>query len=316
MSKPFRFAVQLSELPVPGWAEAVRHIESLGYSTLYVPDHFGPQWDPTTLLAAAAAVTERLNVGSLVYDVDYRHPVVFAKAAATLHLLSGGRHEFGLGAGWMRADYDQAGMDYARAGVRIERLDEALEIITRMWTQDTTRFEGRHYRVRDIARAAPLPEGQRPRIVVGGGGRRVLGLAGRRADIVGINPALPEGRITQQSAADLLPDRLREKLDWVRAGAESAGRRVEDLELSSLAFLVAVTDDPAPLRQLISGNTGMTPEQIADSPLFLTGSGAEIRERLEKRREQTGISYIVISRVDDRLIETFAEQVVAPLTGR
>jgi len=102
----------------------------------------------------------------------------------------------------------------------------------------------------------------------------------------------------------------------VRAGAESAGRRVEDLELSSLAFLVAVTDDPAPLRQLISGNTGMTPEQIADSPLFLTGSGAEIRERLEKRREQTGISYIVISRVDDRLIETFAEQVVAPLTGR
>jgi probable F420-dependent oxidoreductase len=316
MPKPFRFAVQVSELPAESWAQSVRRIESLGYSTLYVPDHFGTQWDPTVLLTAAAAVTQRLNVGSLVYDVDYRHPVVFAKAAATLHLISGGRHEFGLGAGWMRTDYDQAGMDYAPARVRIERLDEALEIISAMWTQESTTYTGRHYRVREIAKAAPLPEGERPRIVVGGGGQRVLTLAGRRADIVGINPSLPEGRITSRSAADLAPERLREKLSWVRAGAESVGRSLDDLELSSLSFMVALTDDPGPIRTLLSGNTGMSVEQIADCPLFLTGSAAEVRDRLEKRREQTGISYIVITRADDRLLETFAEQVVAPLAGR
>ena len=116
MPKPFRFAVQISTLPADGWIERVRAYERLGYSTVFCPDHFGPQWDPTALLAAAAAVTTRLRVGSLVYDVDYRHPVIHAKGAATIQLLSGGRHEFGIGAGWMQTDYDEAGMTYDSPG--------------------------------------------------------------------------------------------------------------------------------------------------------------------------------------------------------
>ena len=132
MTHPFRFGVQLSALPGPEFAPRLRQIEALGYSSVFFPDHFGPQYEPVAALAAAAALTTKLRVGSLVYGVDYRHPVVLAKAAATIQLLSGGRHEFGLGAGWMRSDYDQAGMAYERAGLRIERLDEALTVIRSM----------------------------------------------------------------------------------------------------------------------------------------------------------------------------------------
>jgi len=313
---PFRFGVQVSALDPATWADQVRRIESLGYSTIFFPDHFSPQWDPTTALAAAAAVTERLRVGSLVYDVDYRHPVVYAKAAATLHLLSGGRHEFGLGAGWMETDYREAGMPYDRPGVRIERLEEALRIIGSMWTEKRTTFEGRHYRVTEIAQAAKLPEGEHPPVLVGGGGKRVLSLAGRHADIVGINPKLHEGRVTKDTAADLRPERVREKVGWVREAAAGAGRDPDALELNALVFVVGLTDDPAPLRQGIAQNTGMSPEEVADCPLFLTGPPSEIRDRLAKRREETGISYTVIQGKDRAGIESFAEAVVEPLSGK
>lgn len=315
MPNRFRFGVQLGRLPADDWIERIRRIEALGYSTVFWPDHFGNQWDPIAAPAAAAAVTERLNVGSLVYDVDYRHPVVFAKASATIHLLSGGRHEFGIGAGWMETDYDQAGMAYDRPGVRIERLEEALQIIRSMWTQETTSFEGRHYRIADIARAAELPEGQRPRILVGGGGARLLGVAGRHADIVGINPSLPEGRVTAATVADLTSDRVREKISWAREAAERAGRDPDSLELNSLVFVVAIADDVAALREGIAKNSGMTVEEVADCPLFLTGSANEICERLAKQREETGISYVVIQGERPELLEQFAECVIGPLAG-
>jgi len=316
MSRPFRFGVQISSLPPDGWVERLRRIESLGFSTVFVPDHFGPQWEPVATLAAAAAATERLKVGSLVYDVDYRHPVVLAKAAATTHLLSGGRHEFGIGAGWMETDYVEAGMAYDRPGVRISRLEEALQIIRGMWTQEKTSFSGEHYTIRDVATAVEGLGGQGPPILIGGGGKRVLSIAGRYADIVGINPTLVEGKVTADTARDLAPDSVREKIGWVRAGAEKAGRDPDAIELNSLAFVVGIADDVSGLRAGLAANTGMTPEQIADCPLFLTGSPAELRDRLEKRREQTGISYSVIQGKDLAGIETFAEAVVEPLAGK
>lgn len=316
MPHPFRFGVQLHALPVPGWAERLRRIEALGYATAFWPDHFGKQWEPVAALSAAAAVTERLRVGSLVYGIDYRHPVVLAKAAATIHLLSGGRHEFGLGAGWMQSDYDEAGLTYDRPGLRISRLDEALGIIRSLWTQERTSFRGAHYRVENVARAAALPEGSVPKILVGGGGPRVLALAGRHADIVGINPSLPEGRILPTTAADLAPDRVREKVRWVHEAAAKAGRDPSALELNALVFVTAIVDDPKPLREQIARKTGMSMDDVAGCPAFLTGSGAEIRERLERRREETGISYVVIQGERFETVERFAEEVVSKLAGR
>lgn len=313
---PFRFGVQLSSLPVDTWPERVRRIEALGYSTLFWPDHFGSQWDPTTALAAAAAVTTRLRVGSLVYDVDYRHPVVHAKAAATLQLLSGGRHEFGIGAGWMESDYREAGIPYERPGARIERLEEAIVIARSMWAQEKTTFHGKHYRVTDIAQAAPLPPDGEPALLVGGGGKRVLSLAGRLADVIGINPSLPEGRITGNTAKDLTPDRLREKVGWARDAAAKAGRADDAIELNALVFVVAITDQPAGIREALAKQTGMSVEEVRDCPLFLTGSPAEIRDGLERRREIAGISYVVIQGASHDTVEQFAEQVARPLAKR
>jgi probable F420-dependent oxidoreductase len=316
MARPFRFGVQLSSLPNESWRAELRRIEELGYASILWPDHFSSMWEPTAALGAAAAATERLCIGTLVYDVDYRHPVVLAKAAATLHIVSGGRHEFGIGAGWMETDYREAGIAYDRPGVRIERLDEALQIIRSMWESERTSFDGKHYQIREVARAAPLAEGERPRILIGGGGKRVLRLAGRHADIVGINPQLVEGKVTADTPGDLAPERVREKVSWVREAATAAGRDPDAIEFNSLSFVVAVTDDPTPLREGISKNTGMSVEQVADCPLFLTGSASELRERLQKRRDETGISYVVIQGREPGLLETFAEAVVAPLSGK
>ena len=310
---PFRFGVQCSSLPPEDFAARVQRIEALGYATLFCPDHFSPQWDPTVLLSAAAAVTTRLRVGALVYGVDYRHPVIYAKQAAALHLLSRGRHEFGIGAGWMETDYQQAGMAYDSPGTRIERLEEALQIALGMWSEDTFSFTGKHFTIREIPKAAALPAGERPQLLVGGGGKRLLSVAGRHADIVGINPSLPEGKITATTPADLTPERVREKVSWVRAAAEKAGRDFDAIELQSLSFVLAITDQPAGLRAALAKSSGMSVEQVADCPLFLTGSAAEIQDRIAKRREQTGISYLVIQGADMEQVERFATEVMAPL---
>lgn len=318
MPHPFRFGIQSMNLPTASptsWAERVQRIEALGYSTIFCPDHFSPQWDPTVLLSAAAAVTTRLRVGSLVYGIDYRHPVIYAKQAATLHLMSNGRHEFGLGAGWMETDYQQAGMRYDTPGPRIERLEEALQIALGMWREAEFSFAGKHYTVQAVPKAAPLRDGERPQILVGGGGKRVLSVAGRYADIVGINPSLPEGKITPTTPTDLTPERVREKIGWVRAAAEKAGRDPAAIELQSLTFVLAIGDDPSGVRRALAGSTGMSSEEVADCPLFLTGPASEIQDRLVKRREATGLSYIVIQGRDMEQIEHFAAEVMRPLAN-
>jgi probable F420-dependent oxidoreductase len=314
---PFRFGVQLASLPAGDWAARLQRIEALGYASVFWPDHFSPQWEPVAALAAAAAVTRRIAVGSLVYDVDYRHPVVLAKAAATIQVLSGGRHEFGIGAGWMETDYREAGMPYDRPGVRIARLEEALQVIRSMWKNDRTSFQGTHYRIEGMARAAEMPASMAaPKILIGGGGKRVLSLAGRHADIVGINPKIVAGRVLPETPADLAPERVREKVGWVRDAARAAGRNPDDIEFQALVFVVAITDDPKGLREALAKGSGMSVEQVADAPLFITGSASEIRDRLMKRREETGISYVVIQGKDEPSLERFAEAVVAPLAGR
>lgn len=314
MTHPFRFGVQINRLGRDTWQREVRDIEAMGYAALFLPDHFGPQWDPGMAQAGIAAVTEKLQVGTLVYDVDYRHPVVFAKGAATLQVMSGGRHIFGIGAGWMETDYVEAGMPYDSAGTRISRLGEALEIITSMWHNEHTTFDGSHYQTRDIARAVDFQGQAPPPILIGGGGPRMLRLAGRYADIVGINPKMIEGRVTAETPADSAPERVLEKVRWVREGATAAGRDPDAIEFNSLTFVTAISDNVGGLRQSLAKSSGMTEGQVADCPLFLTGSAQEIRERLIQRREETGISFIVIQGGDRGVLEDFAKEVVEPLT--
>lgn len=322
MPHAFRFGVQTSSLPItPGetWIDSVRRIEALGYDTLFWPDHFTPMWEPTAALSAVGAVTERLKVGSLVYGIDYRHPVVLAKASATIQLLTGGRHEFGLGAGWTESDYVEAGMDFAKASVRIERLEEALTLIRQMWSvgpEERTSFEGVHYQLRGIAQAVPLGDLPPPRILVGGGGPRLLAVAGRHADIVGINPKVSEGRVTARTMQDGSAEQTHRKIGWLHEAASAAGRDPASLELNCLIFATAITDDPRGLQEGLAKASGMSVDDVATCPLYLIGSASEIRDRLEQRREEFGFSYVVIQARDAATVEGFAEHVVEPLAGR
>lgn len=318
MTKPFRFGIQIGELPADTWRDQVRSYEEMGFSTLFIPDHFGRQVEPIAALAAVAGASEKLNVGSLVLDVDYRHPVVLAKSAATLDGMSGGRFEFGFGAGWMETDYVQAGIPYDRPGVRIDRMEEALAVMKAMWTENPASFEGKHYQVKEVAGAFESVTKPHPKILIGGGGPRLLRVAGRQADIIGLTARLTEGRITKETATDLTAGKAAEKVGWASQSAADAGRDPDDLEFQTLVFVVALLDDPSPIRSAIASTTGLEDEEIANCPMFLTGPPSEIRDRLIKRRDETGISYTVIGSIGSLppgTLERFAEEVIAPLAG-
>jgi probable F420-dependent oxidoreductase len=198
---PFRFGVQLSNASSgASWRDLARTIEDLGYSTLFIPDHFDDQFGPLVALTVAAEATTDLKVGSLVFGNDYRHPIVLAKEIATLDLMSEGRVEFGLGAGWMTTDYEQSGINNDPPGVRISRMAESLTIMKSLWSTGAATFAGEHYTVSGAV-GAPLPHSRpHPKIIIGGGGRRVLGIAAREADIVGVNPSLAAGYVARKSS--------------------------------------------------------------------------------------------------------------------
>src|SRR6266571_8677309 len=186
--RPFRFGVVAESAPSrEQWVDKARKVEQFGYATFLVADHFVNEFPPITALMAAADATNKLRVGSFVFDNDFRHPALLAKEAATLDLLSGGRFELGIGAGWHRPEYEQIGLPFESAGIRISRLEEALSIIKQFFTKETVTFAGNHYTVTNL-QALPKPlQRPHPPIFMGGGGKRLLSLAGREADIIGLH---------------------------------------------------------------------------------------------------------------------------------
>lgn len=310
MGHPFRFAVQTSSAPdARAWRNLARKVEDLGYSTLFIPDHLGEQWGPLVALTIAAEATERLNVGTLVLDNDFRHPVVVAKEIATLDLASGGRVEVGLGAGWLRTDYETSGIPYDEPAVRIDRMVEALDVMKQLWRRGSADLDGEHYQVAgapgDPRPATPTT----PKILVGGGGRRVLQVAAREADIVGLNPNLRSGAIGREVAATAVASLYRERLDWIK---DAAGERFDDLELQCLTFFVIFTDDPRAAAENLGPAFGVSPTDALEMPIALAGTVDSMVETLEQRREQLGLSYIVVHEPE---MEAFAE-VVGRLAGR
>jgi probable F420-dependent oxidoreductase len=217
---------------------------------------------------------------------------VFTKESATMDVLSGGRYEFGIGAGWMRTDYDAAGMPYDRPGLRIERLEEALKIYKGLMGDEPFSFSGKHCTIREHSGTPKPVQKPYPPILVGGGGRRVLSLAAREADIVGVNFNLAPGAVNQEVMATGDATSTEEKMRWIR---EAAGDRHDDLELNVTVFVAIVTDDRDGMAQRISGGFGMPPEQVLDSPHALIGSAGQIADTLQERRERFGFSYIVVS---------------------
>ena len=290
--RPFRFAVQLHAASSgKEWRDTARRVEGLGYSTLYVPDHFGDQWAPEIAMTVAAEATESLNVGGLVFDNDYRHPVVFAKQMATLDLAIDGRLEVGIGAGWMKSDYDESGIPYDEPRVRVDRFEEALQILKALWRDGTCTFEGGHYTL-DGAQGVPRPVSQPwPRLVIGGGGKRMLSIAAREADIVGVNPNLKAGYVGPEVAASAKPEMWDKRIAWVK---EAAGDRFDDIELQVLTFLTQVVPNGAEVYENMAPLFGMTPDELRQVPIGQAGTVDEIADMLRERREKWGFSYVVI----------------------
>ena len=307
--KAFRFGVQVSQASsATEWREKARKMEDLGYSTLFMPDHFGEELAPLPAIAMAAAHTTTLRVGSLVFDNDYKHPAILAKEAATIDHLSDGRVEFGIGAGWMRTDYDALGLPYDSPAVRVDRFEEALHIVKQCFSGEKFTYHGEHYRMTDYASWPQPVQPGGPPILVGGGGRRVLSIAAAEADIVGINPNLSEGAITAASAQDSLAPQTDRKVEWVRA---AAGDRLDDIEIQIRFFVTKVTDDRAGFAEAIAPMFGVPPEDALESAAVLVGSVDEIVDQLQQRRERWGLSYVVVG--DDNVDEI--APVVAKLAG-
>lgn len=290
MPRPFRFGVQASS-PPPGltWPELARRVEDLGYDVLTVADHLDDQYAVVPAIQAAADATTTLRVGALVLCNDYRHPVVTAKELATIDVLSGGRLEAGLGAGWMTTDYEQAGIPLDAAGRRIDRMVEALDVLDALWADGPATVHGEHYRITALDGRPKPVQRPRPPLLIGGGGRRVLSVAARRADIVGINVNLAKGVIDADAGPDGTAERTDEKLAWVR---EAAGDRFEALELQVRVHLVVVTDDRAGVADALAPAFGLSPAAALRSPHALVGSVEELCDDLLERRDRWGISYI------------------------
>jgi probable F420-dependent oxidoreductase len=314
--KPFRFGL-LSHNTSPSshhLVEQARRAERAGYSTFLVPDHLEDQFAPALALAMVAQATTSIRIGSCVFDNDFRHPVLLAKDIATLDHLSNGRFEPGLGAGWMRSEYEHIGLPFDRPAVRIDRLAEAIQIVKALLTQETATFSGTYYTITGM-RGLPEPlQKPHPPLHLGGSGKRMLQLAAREASCVGIIPRIKQDERGEHMNAlldmdDAAPAMLHQKIAWIR---EAAGPRFAELELNIVLMDVQVTDEREQIQQTLAERYAVSPQTIQDSPFFLIGNLEQISEKLWQIREQFGFSYIAAW---EEHLESLAP-IVAHLTGR
>ena len=305
----FRFGAEMMEpFASMSWADSARRLESLGYSTLVVPDHFHEGLGPITAMATAAMATSTLKVAPMVFNTDLRHPAVLARELASIDVLSEGRLEVGLGAGYNPLDYQRSGMVKDPPRVRVDRLIEHATVLRSLWGASPTNFAGEHYRIDDLdGTPKPFTTGGPP-LLIAGGGKRMLRFAAQHADIIGVNVALPAAP-DQASARDALPASIDAKFEQIRV---DAGARFDDLEFNAWLSVCEVTDDVGAVGQRLSGRFGASPEDVLASPLILVGRIEEMIDRLEQRRSRWGYSYFV---VQQQSIDDFAP-VVARLTGR
>ena len=298
MTSKLRFGVvSESVLAGPAWLDQARRIEDAGLGVLLLRDHFsagayGQQLAPFSALAAAATATTRLHVGTLVLANDFRHPALVAHEAGTLHQLSGGRFELGLGAGWYQPEYEAAGLAFQPARQRIARLEEALTIITGLLEGAQVNQAGTSYQVSGLSLDVLPPLQGRPRLLVGAGGPRMLGVAGRYADTVGLLPAPIKSAEDRADPLDLLPAALDQKIAVLRAGA---GERFPALELSAFVTIQVTSHRRHDTEALIArrGWGGIDASTVWEMPTIFIGSVGQIRADLQARRERFGLSYLI-----------------------
>jgi probable F420-dependent oxidoreductase len=312
VTRPFRFLADARRVgTMDELRETVRRAEAVGIDTLVVPDHLIPQFAPVPAMAAIAAISDRLRVAAFVLNNDLRHPAVLAQELATVDILSGGRLDVAIGAGWNRPEYDAIGLPFDRTPVRQARLAEAVTVIKGCFGDEPFSFAGEHYTITDHD-AQPKPvQRPHPPFLIGGGGRRTLSLAAREADIVGLAP-----RILPVGAADpasVTFEGTREKIEWVRA---EAGDRFDGLELNVYPSMtgISVTDTPlveaGEVAARISERSGMpvSAEELLDSPHIFINTIDGFVEKFRRLRDELGITSIMVGEVGelDAVVERLA----------
>jgi probable F420-dependent oxidoreductase len=317
--RPFRFGTYAQTFRTADDLQAfARKVEALGYSALAVGDH--PAFavgGPLVTLAAVASATTTLRLTAHVFNNDLRHPALLAGELAALDMLSGGRVEIGIGAGWLRRDYDALGLTFDPAVVRVARAEEAVRLVRQLWSTSPTTWSGTHYQVRELALEPELAARPCPLIFIGGGGPRILAFAAREADIIGLDPKGTAGGAKDDATAR--GDAFATKVAWVR---EAAGARVDSIEFHVLAIGTRVSDQRQRAAEELAAEWRSYPADIvvnadwdADallaSPNALVGSVDQICADLQERRERFGISYVSIPSSE---IDAFAP-VVARLAG-
>ncbi len=305
--RPFRFLADARAI-VDGrtLAEKARRAEAMGFSVLVIPDHLIEQLSPIPAMATIAAATERLRISSFVFNNDLRHPAVLAQDLASIDVLSGGRLEIAMGAGWNKPEYDTIGLPFDPAPVRSARLEESIAVLKGCFADGPFSFSGRHYRIADYD-AQPKPvQRPHPPFFIGGGGRRTLGLAGREAQIAGLAPRIlpdPDGN-PRPDPRSLTVAATEEKIGWVR---EAAGDRFDEIELNVYPSVteITVTDhahaEAAKVADRLRERTGMDvdPAELLESPHIFIGSIEGLTEKFRMLRERLGISSIMVGEIDE-----------------
>jgi probable F420-dependent oxidoreductase len=304
MTRPFRFGVQLwTATSRAGWRDKVRKVEDLGYDTVVVADHIGDGVAPLQGLTAAADASDKLRLGTLVLDNDFRHPVVLAREVAALDVLSEGRFELGLGAGWLGRDYERLGLSFDAPSVRVERLEESVEIVTRALAGESVWFSGAHYEVSDFE-VQPKPAQNHVPLMLGAGGPRMLRLAAERADIVGILPvAKPDGSgLSEEEQGE---SAFARKIALLRG---AAGRRFDDIELNLLIQAVEIAGDERAAAEKLAAEWEEPVDPILDMPFVLLGPVPAIVDKVLRLRDELGFSYLTLFEKDfERFAPVLAE---------
>jgi len=313
-SRPFRFSIGGGELvSARALAERARRAEAIGYSTYVLSDHLLNTFAPNIALAAIATATEKLRIGHLVLNNDLRHPAVLHQELATLDVLSEGRLEIGIGAGWNEPEYTASGIPFEPVPVRVSRLEESIAILKGLFSDKKVSFTGTHYTVTEMDGRPKPVQRPHPPFLIGGGGKRVLGLAGREAQIVGFAPRIGAKVGGFRSCTF---EATREKIGWIR---DAAGSRFDQIELQTYpAFRPAsVTAEPRKAAEDLLAKinerepSGLTVEELLDSPHVFIGTVGQLVEKFTRLRNELGISNVMVgSGMDD-----FAP-VVERLAGR
>ncbi|MCW5890604.1 MAG: LLM class flavin-dependent oxidoreductase [bacterium] len=303
-------------------------VEELGYDVVYFPDHLvyegperqrvpGPAFDAMALAVIAAGATRRVRIGHLVLCNLLRHPAVTAQSLATLDHVSGGRALAGLGSGWTETEFRMTGIPFPPIGERLRMLDESLTCIRGLWQDEPFTHHGEFFHFEGADLVPKTVQKPHPRIVLGGGGKGLLRIAARHADVLNVVPAVGHrGHISMASVAALDDDATHAAIDFVRAEAARNGRDPQAIEISNFAFTMLLADTPAAsrtMRESLAAGLGVSPEAAARAPLSLVGTPDELVAELRRRRDAWNLRELVFQMADEAAVRRFAREVMPAL---